>query len=473
MRKDAVDTAGLALGALALFLALAQQALHGDDVQGLIAAVQRGQVDHLYHHLYLRIGTAVQALVRPLGLGPAQALRFASALGTAIGIALLHRAALATLPSRRDALLATAWCAVLPGPLHFATVAEIHGVFFAFAALATASFCTARRPALRAALTGAAAGLAAAVHATGHLLALLFTAWFFAVAPRPARRRRTAALAPVLGASQLAVAAALGRAVQSGAGGAPFTDALRFVKLSAWRYGQVADAIEPLRASWREWLWPFCPAAALALVALARRQLRPLALAVHAAVVAYLGVATLLLFGADEKGAYLLPLAFPAAALAVLALPRRLVLPLVLGTLALAAVVIRRGDAPRQDAALGRAIAELARDEHFVLLCGARAELDTVAVHCPEVPATPVFNLAFAPEQSASFERFGAAFDQWVATLRAQGTSLWLSDSALAWLRRRDDPVLGRFAREHLEVRWQLERVESAALRAWRVAPRE
>ena len=87
------------------------------------------------------------------------------------------------------------------------------------------------------------------------------------------------------------------------------------------RLTSVVDAYEPLRVAWREALWAFAPLSfavlwfALRGVALARGWLLVVA--------GYVLVSCVVLMGATEWGAYLLPLALPAAWITVSAIGAR------------------------------------------------------------------------------------------------------------------------------------------------------
>ena len=121
------------------------------------------------------------ALLAPFGVSPFVAGGVLSAVATAIGAGLTHAASRVLGLNRADALLVAALTACTPAVMFYASVVELHGVFYAFAALGAlrASHLIATPTVANAVLLGLATALAYCFHSTGHLLPLLFAAMFW------------------------------------------------------------------------------------------------------------------------------------------------------------------------------------------------------------------------------------------------------------------------------------------------------
>ncbi|MEM7205466.1 MAG: hypothetical protein AAF628_34740 [Planctomycetota bacterium] len=468
--KNVTDTATLGLLGLALYSVTAQSALHGDDVHALVSALEHGTLKHDKHVLYLWLMDGLWALLRPLGLDALDTLQAGSVLGGAVAMALLHRAALGLGLDRGRAALVTGYWAVCPGVLFFATVEEIHGVFLPFAALTFLAFAARTGAAARGALTGAASGLASSAHATGHLLAVLLVLWFWGRASAPRRLTSTVQFGLGLALTHGLAAAAVTAIFSDGA--PAFGSQLGFALFTLPRTLSLTDHLEPLRVAWREGFLPLLPLSVGAVAALLRPSLRREAAIILLATLVYLGATYLVLLGAYERGAYLLPLAFPAAWLTLRAVGSRRANALLLALAATLSVGWHvAGDRPLQDPALASGMTAHHQQEKFFLWCAGRRELDTLVCYRVPVPASSVHHLGFAPQLGITYEMACHAFEMMLRDLRNADQALLISDDALAVLRR-GGPVLGRLANEYLPARYELERVENGAFVAHRVVPR-
>jgi hypothetical protein len=466
-----------------VYLALAQDSLWGLDIHVMVAFLSMQQVEHPYHLLYLRLMQFWSALADPLGLPVVDVLRAASAVGTALGVAALHRAAAALGLGRGAAAAATALCATAPATVFFATVAEVHGVFFAFAGVVWWAWARlVRAPgAGRAAAFGLCTGVAASVHSTGHLLlvaALLVglaanaTAW-----PAPSRERMSPARAvavvgvpAVLGHATAAVGLAL--ALQPGSQRAPFEgQAGYFLLLFDW-HSMLQRALPVL---WHEWLVPFFPLSIGAALLGWRRGARGFALALHLGLAVYWVVAAVLLVGdLVERGAYFLPLAWPAALIAVRTLPAAAPWAAASLALALAATQVRLHDRPATGREYAEGLLALEGGSNAVLLCRDSAEQEPLTRYAPTVATTRLDSLMQTADRGdAAYAEFCAGFDALMANFRAAGKPLFITVAAYEDLARSDRPFFVRFLSEHLHRRYHLAEARSGKFAAWRVTARE
>lgn len=236
-----------------------------------------------------------------------------SALGTAVGVLLLHTLSRSLRLDRKDAWLATAFTTCCPGWTVFATVVEVHGPFLPFAAGAflTISALVRRGGSVRAVLTGLVIGLAYLAHPTGALL-IARAPLFAAIAERRGIRgdfhlvQHGLLVALGLAIGILVVSNTL-VALGQGTGPGPTLNILlgnpwSLVDLDFWASNL-----------WIEVIAPYSPIAILGGIASAHRSTRQVGPWLAAAVLPYLLVSQMLFDSGGDRGASLLPLAWPTA----------------------------------------------------------------------------------------------------------------------------------------------------------------
>jgi hypothetical protein len=188
----------------------------------------------------------------------------------------------------------------------------------------------------------------------------------------------------------------------------------------------------------------------------------------------YLVVSALLIAGDPEEGAYLLPLAFFAARLAVQALPRVLVLGLVLLSLALG---LREHflyqSLGAKDRAFAEAIADFTRAESCLLLIGGYHELNACWIWLPD---TQCYSLQHVAQLSPEILRaLLPRFDEVVVGCHERGVQVILTQDGESFLRDpRAHPLgAGPLLLEHLEQRFSTLRLQSGEIRARLLLPRD
>jgi len=169
LRARRSDTLWCGLGALLLYAALRQQTLYSVDAHGFLLVTLKGGIDMSPTHFsYMPLLAACRELAAVTGSSLATIATLLSAFGTAVGVAFVHAANRRLGLSRAAALWTTAFVALTPAIVFFATVVEMHGQHFGLCGatfLATAAF--AERPNVRAGIwLGLATGLGYAGHAT-------------------------------------------------------------------------------------------------------------------------------------------------------------------------------------------------------------------------------------------------------------------------------------------------------------------
>ncbi|MEZ5990336.1 MAG: hypothetical protein R3F30_14690 [Planctomycetota bacterium] len=385
----AVDAA-VAAGFLVLAVLLGQHGFYHVDGQGLVLGLARAEVHHDRHPLFLPIARVLAAPLLALGVSPFRCLTLVSALGTACGLFALGRAAARlAVPARERAVLLLA-IAACPSVLFFATVVEFHGLFLAFAALAWRAAVGLERwlaqpdgSAVEAgrrrgrvlgagAVLGVATAVAAMVHGFGQLLIVVLPCWVVARRGRDWR----GALAPL--AVACATHVALGLAVSVASGGAGGRQLGYFAPFLA----DLAPVRELAAGLVDEWLLAFLPLSLTCFLVAGRARER---LVLGLAVAGYLVLTWILTPGLSERGAYLHPLVFPAAVLA-LASPRRLLLVLVAAGLALGVLRVRSHDAPVAGVGSMQAVVAVAEERPSFLLLASSAEEDPLLMVRPALP---------------------------------------------------------------------------------------
>src|SRR5690606_36518867 len=139
----------------------------------------------------------------------------------------------------------------------------------------------------------------------------------------------------------------------------------------------------------------------LAPLALVRRTLRAQAGWLLVAAAVYLFTAVMVLGGEDERGAYLLPFAWPLALLAVRALPRGAVVVVVFVQLGFAIAAVRRHEDLDRTRGHAEGARALAGGDAIALLVGDELDLQAYLLWLPEAERAPLFELARLPAEAA------------------------------------------------------------------------
>lgn len=445
------DALLLAIAAFAVYWLLRQRAVYGLDVPDFINWLQMGKASHHIHYLFMPLMDALHRALHRLGSTPYQTLVFASCLGGSLAVFCLHRAGAALGMRRADAAMAVALAAAAPAVVFFATIAEIHAVFYAFFGAACWQWARVQtRPTVAGVVVlGGCTALAAAVHATGHLLAWLLPMLTVGVRGRFDR-----------GWHRLLLAFLLAHA------GASFgLDAwLRRATVDVQREGLVGFILQciaqlPLGWNiagdlWREWLWPFLPLSVVPIVGLFGRATRRFALAWCVAASAFLVMTVILLFGKlVERGAYQLPLAWPAAVLLLALAPRALqVAALLLGsTLSVAAVFAH--DHPYENPDVVADLAAAAQHRQLFVVCADMPEYEPLLRDLPAVPCAPLFWLGQLVAQG--YDAFVARFDEVVGRQLDAGRAVVFTTRAFQLLSTLPEPTIARLMHEHLPAHYE------------------
>lgn len=461
------DRALLCLAFLALYAALGQHTFYKTDGIGLVHFARSGPVWGSVHHpLYEPLLHELDRLLEPLGASPYRSALAFSALGSALGVALAHAGFLRLGLARGSAALAAALAGLAPAVFFFATVVEYHGPFFGTAGLAF--WCMARaaqRPSpARALALALATYFAASLHATGHLLPSLTCAWLLALG-FPSLRWRALVAPCIAGAAHVALlfgvpalTRALGNAASPDAQAAFFT------------MQEFAPLDLPLGFA-REWLLAFAP---LSLVLFWRPREPALRLewyALLAACVPYALLSWSLNTGHNpsECGAYWLPLALPAARLAVAQLPRAAAVALVLVCAGTGLWQIARHDEPAAQRAWIAGFDAARAGRPALPWIGHSSEAAALLIERPdqEYLALDFLRTLGPAGVQAGVPQLEAQVDAW----RRNGMDLYLTASARELIGLLE-PRTGPGFRLWLEREFEFEPVESGPFRAERLMPR-
>jgi hypothetical protein len=359
--RVAVESLIASLIALAIYTVFAQRTMYG-DVTVLLMKAAAGDVLHPNHFAYLPILVPfADALSGSRTLHESAVLL--SALGAAVGVGLVYAASRMLGLARMPAIAATAAVATAPSLMFFATLVELHGPFFAFFGVCAVAFAWYRRSpgvwrVVMLAVTTAAAYLA---HATGHLLVGLFATWAVAVASDHAARRRAIRDGAVLAVVHVALVFAATRALQSA--GYPIGGEHNASAFAMYFAASIERPLAFFVTLWNEWLLPFAPLCIAWLFAGRRGTGFAIAL------LGYVAFTFFVLADHPEHGAYLLPLAWPAALLTVEGLgARRTFVAAALG-LVIGAIGITLHDEPTRADAYVRGVDAVRGPQRAMLLC--------------------------------------------------------------------------------------------------------
>ncbi len=478
-RAVAVDESGnwrdawiLALVVLALVLLLRQRAFHGYDAQHVLGMVRDGSDANYSHPLYLPWMLRWHAWLAPLGLTPFQALRLASALGVALGALWLHRASVALGLPRTAARCATLLACAMPAVVFFGTVVELHGVFFApmglaFWLWARAVGSSMPKPGVgRFVVLGVATAVASGVHTSGHFLLWLLPALAWGLGRWPGLRKFGATLA-----AHALLTFVIGRCTADAAGASGSMREMIDSAIAYWGPRVPWLPHEVLAVFWREWGLPFLPLSLATLAALGVAARRRLALGLLLGIAPLLGLSWLLLHRElDERGAYLLPFAWPAAVLVVGWWPRRAQVAAIVGALALAIGQVAWHDRARDDPNWTRVLRPAVGTDRALVICFTAAEVNQTLRDIPAAVPRPIHALAEAILRG--YEGLCAEFDAWVAPYLDAGHAVWITPEAMKLLDAMATPEVRRFRQEHLAQRYRVEPFADAGFPVVRVQRR-
>lgn len=469
------ESALLALAFGFLYLLFRQENFYKLDGPGFVLALERGVHTHYAHYLYLPILHGLRAFAVPLGLTDFQLAGMASALGTALGLFFLHRAAVCARLSRADSLLLLLLVGTCPSLFFFATVVEVHGVFLAFVGLAWWMACRAMHaPGLvKGVVLGAATGLAGVVHGSGQILPVLLLSWMFC---RRLDADRTDELCSMrLMAQCLAAAAGTHLAVFLLSPAILVAFGLHAEAGSLFRHMQSflknPPGFSALPMTFlHEWLLPYLPISLLSLLAFRRRSFKWTRLAFAANLGLYMVLSLLLLPGGGrEWGAYQAPFCYSAAYLALSCLRRPLLVGTVAFSLLLSIMTVLHHDRAElrphyvEDLALATSV-----NSSFYLL-GSHEVNDVLQdrLSLDFLPISDSLLLLAKSKSKAQETAVLSLFDQTLAAKARAGKAIYLG--AEAWSLIENGEFKNHVLRHHLEEGYTMTRVQSGSFRARRL----
>jgi len=458
--RDTLLVTGISLG---LYLLLGQDRFYKEDGPLLVLRLQRGELLHYAHFLYLPIVRAFELVLAPLGLGTYRVAVVASAVCTTLGLMATHRAMLRFGIERRDALLAAALVGTSPGIVFFATVVEIHGVFFAFCGLAW--YCAARLDqapgAGRACLLGGSTALAAFVHAFGNLLPACVLPLIFA-------RRKHASLGlirllAVAGVVHLAAIVTLPMLARASGIPLPASNWLGQIRLYTGDTLLSELALLP-SVVWAEWLVPFLPLSLLWIASINRARL---VCGFLVGLGLYVLATWFLVRHAPEQGAYLAPIAVSAALLTVGHGYRRTLLACVVLGLALSVTSVRRHDTPTAGHYAADLQAATEIDKSFYIL-GTKQDLNPLIAADVSIEFIGISELvSLLADANGDPRAILAAVGAQIDGVLAQGKRVYLTESARN-LRHVSEQANAIVA--FLEARYQFQEIRHGVFHAWRLS---
>lgn len=460
----------LGLGFLLLYRLFGQDVFDHADGRGIVMLLTEGNLFHRNHSLFMPLLAGLHALLSPFGSSPYRTAVAFSGLGGALATVFTHAGCRELRFSRSSSFVATLLVGCAPAPVFFSTVAEYHGPSLSAAALSFWGMARLRRrPGVRRALAlGLLTLIASGVHASGHLLPGLLLPWFLALRWREGNRRRDLALAVLAGAVHLVSFAgvlltgvALGPSGEPGAGLRSFLGLLRASPEHLDRLPAVL---------WREWIRPFFPISLAVLVGFFRRSMFLEAWAFVLGSFPFLLLTLVLTVFNAHDGAYLLPMAIPAARLTVLALPKKIALLLVPLSLGLAVYDVRRHDQRGPYEAYAEALREATGGRPAALVLGQAWEVGPCLVELPDTPILLLYKAADLPPDGV--DRALSLLEGWVRELRSRGREVFLTSECERAL---SDPAASRsgpILLARIRTLFDVEEVGRGERRAFRVVPR-
>lgn len=323
------ETLLLGASALLLFTLLGQQTFYKTDGPDLVRMLHEGNLRHPWHVGYLPLLDAFRSALRALGIEPSLIRLGAlfSACGAALAVAGFHAGLRILGVVRPAAMVATALLALNPGVVLFATVVEFHGPALGAVGIAWWWACrTAVAPSLAAALAlGAFTHAAFLMHSSNLFLPALLVPWVVALRWTEPTVRRDTALAVLAGLVHAAMFVLMPRLLPGVYG--DYADlATAFAREASIGRPQSLDWLPVILV--QEWLWPLLPLSVTWLAACRLVELRPAVVAICIGLIPYLYLCVRQLVHEPERGAYMLPLLLPAAAVSAWSLPRAVVVAL-------------------------------------------------------------------------------------------------------------------------------------------------
>ena len=383
----------LAGALLALYCLLGQQSLYKVDGHSLLWLSRAAETQHSYHTFYLPGLELLKTACAPLGLGLYETARLYSALSAAIGMLFVHAACRQMQLSRLGSNVATLLLGTSPVVVFFATVVEVQAPFWLFASLAWLGAARLLRAShwLATPMIGVCFGLAYLSHPTAALMIFMLPT-LLALGARslpdaaPFTLQRCAIDTAVAGAA-MGVFIMTAPRVLGWLAGTESSSGSAWHMLTNYPGDDLLAPLRTLEIAAEEWLLPLLPASALALWALRDRGLRAAALLLIAGLIPHLFVAQLMLKGYSERGAYLMSAALPTTLLAleVLDQHRRLIVPAVLVSAALAFVQVERHDDPERPRAIAEGLAEVSGGQPFFLIAGHPYDVEAMLLYHEEL----------------------------------------------------------------------------------------
>jgi hypothetical protein len=474
------DTTLVFLVTCAFGSSLAQRTMYGVDGWVLLRRIVGGDLRSDMHLAFKPVAYVGLRIGQALGMTPHDAVVATCAICTALGVAGIHRAALALNAGRGPAALLAMCVAATPGVAFFATVVERHGVFMAGVGLvAWSAVALAVKPnPLRAVVLGLAIAIAYALHSTGIVLWLAFVPLAFFAAREVGLAghlgwRREARLAITAGA--VAVVLILGfRQVALAIGtmrdpGASFAFFLAHARVHGRQPGML------LSSTWNELLTPLLPFSVTCWIAWWRPALRGTASVIFVASLAYAVLVWLMLGGFDERGAYTLPLAWPFAWLTWRAIGTRWTIAALLVATTLAVLGIRRHD-DRHLAPVAEGMSVIAGSAPLFLLPAAPSDFELIYLHFPGLRGNEdvwdLFDAAhFSP--AAIESNAGLLVDSYLRGKLDEGRVVLISDAGWNWLAEpTGEAAAGPTLRAVLERSFHLQAVGARGFTGFRVQRR-
>lgn len=459
LRPETRDSLWIGLGTLLLYALSWRERLHHPDAPHYLGCVFRGELAS-HHFLYLPLAATFRTLLAPFGCDVFVSMLALSVVGGCVASVMAHRTLLELQVPRLRAVLGALLVATCPGVFFFATTVEIHAPFLAVAnaawwSAAAASRETKRRDLAGVFRTGTLTAIAAGVHATGQLLL-----WPLAVLLWLRGRRIGAAL--VLVATHLVVVRVLGWLVT---GSTKFLDSSGGLLQSALTIPvAVSDA---LAIAWHEWLLAFLPMSVVALVCTFLGPHRRLAIAVHLALLPYLGACIVVVKGLVEHGAYVLPMALPLAWVVVRALPVRGSLACIAIGTAVALWIMAPFRQPASERAFAADALVLEQQSPMWVLTGSVDEVQALARDATSIALSNVVIMAAAGGLGDDMlPVLLAAWDESIVKARAGGRRMVLTRSALDFLRHPDGGQLVRMM-AMVDARYEWHPVEHGAFQGF------
>jgi hypothetical protein len=446
-----------------------------------------------YHSFYPHLLALADLVTSPFGFTVFESARALSAGGTALGVVGFHAISRRAGLDRREALLCSALCALCPAWMFFATIVEVHGSFVPFAALGVYALVRlVQRPGDGlAVIAGLAIGVAYLAHPTGVLL----IAQLPLVAMLVRRGPESEADAPRVRLLRHGALVGLGSGLVVST--APFV-------LEALDRG-VAPSF-PLRTLFATpgiatdpQLWtdnfggelfiPYAPLVLTSLIALFLPATRRAAAWLWFAIVPYMIVSQLLILHGGEHGAYLLPVAW---SMAVLALPLLRGRSLVIATLLVLSAAwgtarILKHDNPEPPTAYAEGFRDIA-GERPVIAIGQQLDFAAHFLHLHDVQTIFIGKVVLIRDESG-VQRFLSDLDRALADYARAGRRAFLSKGAFESLEiasrtgewpimiRPDFRVKGdargpRALRQRLTEVYRLEPVAAKGFEGFEILPR-